>query len=139
MSKVAAALLLTLSINMFLFFANTAIEEINPASHYFNVEGTPLGSKITSAGVFNSSNVTGDLPGFSSSISADTGLALVDIPLSAFNWIVDKANLLLQIVTAVPDFLEGMQLPDTLTAGLSALWYIYNIVLIMMFIMGDRN
>jgi hypothetical protein len=140
MSKVAAALLVTLSINMFLFLANIAIVDINPGVHYFNVEGTPLGSKLDSSTYsFNSSNVSGDLPTFSSSVSAETGLSLVDIPLSAFSWLTDKVSLLWQIVTAVPDFLEGMALPGALTGALSALWYIYNLVLIVMFIFGDRS
>jgi hypothetical protein len=141
MSKVAAALLVTLSINMFLFFGQTAVENINPASTFYDVTGSPLGSKIGSNGHFNGSNLSSDLPSGSTSVS-ETGLTLIDTSASFLAWIKGAGTFLWGVVTAVPNFLSQV-LPgasmETFVTGLSALWYLYTLTIIALFFMGDKS
>lgn len=141
MSKVATALLITLCINMFLFFGQTAVENINPASTFYDVSGSPLGSKLGSGGVFNGSNLSNDLPVGQSGI-AESGFSLIDQSASWLTWIKNAGGFVVGIVTAVPSFL-GQVFPDAsmsnFVGGLSALWYLYTVAIIALFFFGDKS
>jgi hypothetical protein len=141
MSKVAAALLVTLSINLFLFFGQTAVHNINPAQSFYDVSDSPLGSKLTSTGSFNGSNLSGDLPVGQSGI-AESGFSLIDTAASFLSWIKGAGTFLRDLGTAVPNFLAQV-FPSasmaTLVGGLSALWYLYTLGLIALFFFGDKS
>lgn len=139
MGKLAAALLITLTINMFLYLGNIAVQEINPTQNFYNVEGSQLSYRLDSSGNFNDTNISGDFPGSTSSVSAETGIGLLDTALTFKNWLFEKVSMMWGIVTAVPDFLESMHMPNQLTGAISALWYIYIMFLIVAFFLGDRT
>lgn len=145
MSKVTSALLIALTINMFLFFGNEAINDINPGQQLINVNGTMIGERLEYTGgsyQFNGTDTgINDFPAPSSSIT-EAGLSLIDLPLSFLGWLSGAGHFLVDMMTAVPDFLSAV-FPSTkmesIVAGLSVLWYTYILGLLVFFFLGDRG
>lgn len=140
MSKVATGLLITLTINMFLFLGQLAFESVNPSARIFDRTTTLLNDADAGGYVINQS-ISGNLPASEASVSPTTGNVFTDLFTSIKGWILDStgAKYIVAFLFAVPNFLKAMSLPGAFTFVVSAFWYSYNFFLLLMFLWGDRN
>ena len=85
---------------------------------FFDVSNSPLGS-------FDNGNLTSptslQIPESDSSVSATTGNLFTDLWSTITNWITD--SVFGRFVTALPSFLNAINLPVELVWGLSSFWY----------------
>jgi hypothetical protein len=140
MSKVAMAVLVTLCINLMLFFSQIAIEELNPSARVFDRSSTLLNAPDQGGGVIGE-DAQNILPSSGSSVSATTGNIFTDTFTSIKGWLLDDfgGKYFVGFLFAVPNFLKAMGLPESFAFGLSSLWYGYTVVLVLLLLWGDRN
>lgn len=139
MGKLLSALILMLTINFVLFFLQLAATELNPTgTDFFTYAGTPL-STYDTGNYTLTTDVGGMLPGGESGISADSGSFFTDPFNTLKSWFyanIPGLSILTGFVTAVPNFLKALHLPEAFTFVLSAIWFITSILLIAAFWLG---
>jgi hypothetical protein len=143
MSKVAMSLLVVLSINLFLFFGQVAMQDINPGTSnvIFNASTSFLNSRDAGGYVLNES-VSDMLPEAGATVDYTKSNAFTDFFSSIrnfFSTVGSGFKYLFAMVNAVPNFLKSLDfLPGAFVFGLGALWQIYTVFLIASFMWGDR-
>ena len=148
--KIETALIIMLSINLFLFFGQIASEQINqeyqfnPESpQFFNYENSTIGEYNSGDWVINDQLVKDELPkSQGGSILGGVGDWFTDVFQSIKNWFlgVTGVKYLVGIVNAVPNFLSSLPLPaiaKPFIFGISALWHAITLFLIVAFIRGN--
>jgi hypothetical protein len=138
-SNTTIALIFILTLQMLMFFASTAMHDINPDyGGFYNLQGTILESaqkKDGSAGqyVMETSKVQDQLPQQGSSVAQTNGLFFTDIFGSIKTWFVSLpgVNYIYGIVTAPYNILALMNLPGEIVFGLGSLWYLVTFMIVI--------
>ena len=106
---------------------------------FYNYEGSLISSKDAGGYILDEDFIQ-DIPGSTgNTFEIDTNSAYTDSWGKIFDWIYNKTglNYILKILTAVPDFLKIMDMPTEIIFALSALWYIWAVLSVVMFLRGD--
>lgn len=142
MSKIATAFLLSLCINGMLYFAELSFQDAGTTSSILNNDNNFLTQYKTNNGTLLNETITGRLPDSSASTSPITGNIYTDFWTSIkdfFSTIGKGAEYLIAFLTAVPHFLMAMNLPEGMVFVISAIWYLYNLFIFLLFMWGDRS
>ena len=138
--KIALALIVIMSINVYFFLGQVAIQNINPnAPEFFTYDGSLLSDY--DAGNFTiDEDIKDNLPTGGGSVSPSTGNVFTDTFTSVKNWFlgVTGLNYLIGIVNGFPNWLKSTGLPIEWTFALGALWQAITFFLVVAFVVG-RN
>lgn len=153
MANITTSMLICLAINLMLFMGQMAINEVSAANDLgtpqslLNCKGT-LFAEADEAGCqnvsnlnVNSVNASETLPSTVSSISPTTGNVFTDSWATIKSWFgsVTGIGYFTAFVSAVPNFLKSLGLPQAFVFGVGALWYLLNIFLIIIFLRGGND
>ena len=142
MSNTTFALVFVLCVNVILFLAQAAIDDINPGGDFYNCEGSLL-SKFDAGNCSGSTHTLADgspislLPSAEPIEAGDGGL-FTDIFGSIKTFFTDTLGLgyLSDMISAPKRFLSVMGLPDAFAFAIAALWYGITLFLIVSFFWG---
>jgi hypothetical protein len=138
--SLGTALVIVLCIDLFLFLGQMSVLDINPnAPQIFNYDDSFLHSVNSGDNILNTSDVTGQIPSTAGSISPTTGNLFTDSISTLIGWVGvlgQGGKYLLGIITAPAGFLAMLNLPQAVTYGIGALWFLLTAFLFIGFIMG---
>lgn len=141
MARITAALILMLSINVVLFLLQTAVTDINPAgTQFFNYASSPI-SNYDTGNYTLTTDIAGQLPQGQSSVGISDSGFFTDLFTTVRAWFfsIPGVPILVGIVSAVPNFLQALQLHEAFTFAVSALWYVTGIFLVVAFWLGRAD
>jgi len=134
--KLVIALILILSIDVFFFLGQEAMNDINPdGTQFYNYEGSVISQ-------YDSGNqtipTTATLPTGSASVSPTTGNVFTDIFTSIKETVLNipVIGTALKIVTATPTYISSTGLPTSAKFALNGLYYAILSFLVVSFIWG---
>lgn len=141
MKSIVAILLLMLMIDGFLFMGQSAILDANPGgTQFYDYNGTLIhdadaGNHTVKS---NQTSILGELPSGQSSVSPETGNIFTDIFNSITGWIGDTTgyNYVKRVVTAFPNFLQSIGVPNDFAFIVGAMWHLFTLFLIALLILG---
>lgn len=140
MGNLTTAFVIVVMINLFLFFGQSAILEINPSSNiFFNNTDTLLDTYSTEAGTLNDTNIEDRININQQSVtSGDTTNIFTDSINAVKSWFLGVSGIgyVLGVVSAPYNFLKALRLPDIFVSGIGTAWYILTIFLLINFIKG---
>ena len=139
--KTVLALAIVLSINVFLFLGQMAVNDINPgqAPQFFNADEQLIGDFDAGNYTLNE-NITDKLPGGEGSVSPTTGNVFTDLFSTMKNWFLESTglNYLVAIINAVPNFLKIIGLPKEFVFAIGFFWHAITLFLVINFIKGGE-
>lgn len=136
-------LAIALMINVVLFLSQTAVCEVNPSSCplFYQYEGSDLQT-------FDQGNQTldvdyaGQLPTGQTSPSPDSGGNIFTDPFGTLkNWLlsISGGEYVVLFITAFPNALASVNLPQEISFALGALWYGYAFVSVILVLFGRNS
>lgn len=128
------AFMFMMCVNVLAFMSQQALLDVAREENVTapTILSTPLYIEELNAGTstnrsLDSSGFAGLLPNSSPSISENLQAFL--FPLQVFlTWLLTLPSLILAFLTAVPNFLNGMGLPNAFVWALSTIWYIASVI-----------
>lgn len=137
--KTIIALAIMLSINVFLFLGNYAVQDITGQNAgLINYQNDMIG-KYDKGNYTLNEDISGSLPSGQGKLSPETGNFFTDTFSAIKNWFLDTTglNYLLGIVNAVPNFLKRF-LDPVFAYAIGFFWHALSIFLIVNFIKGGE-
>jgi len=143
-SNLTLALLIVLSINIFLFLGQYSTLQLNPmADNVYDVKGSLICSFEDSncqntTYTLDDSDPTTRLAPNDPSVTETTGNIFVDVFSNIKSWFLDSTglNFLINLLSAPKSFLVTIGMPDVFAFAISALWYGLTLFLILAFWWG---
>ena len=132
--KVIGALLIVLSIDLFLLFGQTATAAIAAEDPTFNGNTFLQGNTTWFGG--NGENIT--LPAQGSVAATDGALTFTDSITVSKSWISTAGSYFVKLISGPVNYLVAIGLPKGFTDAIAALWYILTIFLIVAWILGKE-
>jgi hypothetical protein len=141
MADLTNALVVVLSINLFLFLGQAAITDIGGPTQFYNCDGGLLESANQYGCTGNyalDNNYAERLEPGSSSVTATTGNIFTDTFVALKNWLLNATGIkyVFNILGAPYNFLKAIQLPDAFAFAIGALWYLVTFFLIVNWLFG---
>lgn len=153
MSNITTSMIICLCINLMFFLTQAAMDSVaisndlgDPAT-LTNCEGT-LFAQADKNACANMSDLSIDtegasdkLPSTVSSIAPTTGNVFTDSWATIKSWFgsIPGVGYFTAFVSALPNFLKSLGLPQAFVFGVGALWYVLNIFLIITFLKGGND
>lgn len=138
-ASISLALTFILALNLMFFFAQTAVEKINPNTHtsFYNYDSSMI-SAYDLGNYTLDEDIESDLPSGSSSVTVESGSVFTDTFATIKNWMLETTglNYVYNIANGVPNFLKIIGLPAEIVFGLGALWHSTTIFLFIMWLKG---
>ena len=138
--KLDVALMFVLMVNVLLMISQSSVDNIAEVESvdtvtFFSYSQSIL-KEVDSGNMTVSSDV--NLGSSGGSITVDSGNIFTDTFSALKNWLLDTTgfNYLKGIVTAFPNFLQMIGLPNDISYALGALWHIFTLFLIISWIGG---
>jgi len=134
-----SALLMVLSIDVFLFLGQTAITNINPeATKFFNFSGTLISSADAGGYVVNVSDPHNTLPSQNIITAGDNSNLFTDIFSVIRGFFLDTLGLkyVFGVLGGPVVYIKYLNLPVEFTYAVGALWYLLTLYLLLMVISG---
>lgn len=138
MKGLIVALVFVLSLNMFFFFEQQAVNDINPGgTQFFTYAGSHIGG-FDQGNYTLPSDPTSAIPVTTTSVSPTTGNIFTDAWSATTNWLLNTTGIsyLIAIVNTVPNFLKALGLPAAFAFGVGYLWYAFSVMIVILFIRG---
>ena len=140
MDDVGKALLIVLSIDVFLILLQIAVLSINHlgASHFYNYQGSAISNYDSGSNyTLDLGSTTNRLPDAAGVTASDTNI-FTDAWNTIKGWLLDVPGVgyLLQIISGPSSFLKMLNFPAELSFALGALWYGLTLFLIVAWGLG---
>jgi len=142
-SNIVIGLTFVIFLNVLIFLASAAVDDMNPGSRFYNVEGSPLD---TIAGgdydnpVIDPNKISEALPEGEGSIAPDTGNFFTDTFGSIKKWItgLPGINYVYGMVMAPYNMLKLTNLPAPFVFAIGGLWHLLTLFLVVAFFWGKE-
>jgi hypothetical protein len=141
MADLTNALVIVLSINLFLFLGQAAINDIGGTTQFYNCQGSLLEStnQYGCTSQYQLDDNYGErLDTGTSGVSATSGNIFTDTFVAIKNWLLESTGVgyLFSILSAPYNFLSALQLPSAFSFAIGSLWYLVTFFLIVNWLFG---
>jgi hypothetical protein len=142
MGNLTIATLFIVAVNVLMWFAQIAINDINPdGSVCYNLEGSIIDNSVTRSGNYSvvNNDVTDDLPTAAGTISPSSSTSVfTDIFNNILTWFKSTPGVkyVYGVIAAPYNILKCTGLPSSFIVGIGTLWYLVSFLVLVAFIWG---